>query len=99
MKTGVSVVGPRALFEVTIDGRGGDSVHEEYFVSRDDAVIASAVDGQNREPREVDVYEMSDGSFVQFTHYRVSPSPSQTDRRKILESLTPAQRLLMEGRT
>lgn len=83
------------LHMVNIEGRGGDSAHDEYFLSNKAAVVASAVDGKNQEPTMVSAWQLTDGRFVipRFVGISKPPSPKQT--AKLLVGLSPAQRLVL----
>jgi hypothetical protein len=95
-KPKLSVLGERILYRVEIVGRGGDSVHDEYFLTREHAILASAVDGHDHPPYTICVLELSDGSFVQMKRIGVSLPPSEEEIEKLLENLTPAQKILFE---
>jgi hypothetical protein len=97
MNIGTSVVAIVTLYKVEIEGRGGDNAHEEYFETRKSAVLASAVDGQNREPTPEDVLKMSDGTHIRMPgRIHISEPPSEEQVAKLMESLTPAMRLLLQ---
>ncbi len=92
MKHGVEAT----LYKVEIEGRGGDSVRDCYFVTHEDAVFASALDGQNRIPTELPALLLSDGTYVHVPKViHISLAPSQTDIEKLKEKLTPALKLLL----
>lgn len=93
---GLSFVGEVTLFKVEIEGRGGDSVHDEYFETEQGAIIASAVDGQNLTPKPVRVFKLSDGTYVDRPRVIcVSTPPDKKQLDKLLEGMTPAQKLLL----
>lgn len=92
-------LGTTAIYRVTIDGRGGDSVHDEYFVDRDDAIFASALDDNNRTPEPVIVFKFSDDTLIlPGKEIHLCQGPTTEERRKVLKNLTPAQRILFERR-
>jgi len=98
MKPGTILEGEMKLFVVEIKGQGGDSVHDRYFLDEGDAIIASAVDGQNKTPREEFVLKFSDGSYIYPRFIRVSPAPTREQKAKVLNDITPAQKLLLGRR-
>lgn len=87
------------LFKVQIEGRGGDSVHDEYFETRGAAILASAIDGGNHEPEEVIALKFPDGSIMKLGEFiHITHPPHGRDVAKLRESFTdrrtPAERLL-----
>jgi len=102
MKEGTTFLGMKTVFEVTIEGRGGDSVRDEYFATSDEATLASAVDGGNKTPMQAQVMEFSDGSLISPHYIRLTDGPSEEEKEKLLAKLqakqTPAQRILLGGR-
>ena len=83
------------LFKVEIEGRGGDSVHSAFFKTQEDAILASALDGQNLVPTEVNALKLQDGTYVEIPMpIHVSHPPSETEVASLMENLTPAQKLL-----
>ena len=100
MKLGISVVRERVLFRVEIEGRGGDSVCDEYFENEDDAVLASAIDNQNHTPVQETVLEMSDGSIIKMPQViHISRPPNAEELAELARTITPAQRILMKRAT
>ena len=98
MKPGATFVWTKILFAVEIQGRGGDSVQDKYFVTAEEAIFASALDGRNLEPQEVEVMEFSDGNLMLDPNFvSLSKGPTEEERRKLLDNLTPAQRLILRG--
>ena len=88
------------VFKVQIDGRGGDSVHDEYFETRGAAILASAIDGGNREPEEVLGLKFEDGSYMRLGEFfRTTPPPHGNEVAKLRQSFedkrTPAEILLL----
>lgn len=95
MEPGTTFVGMKEIWEITIDGRGGDSVDEEYFLNKSDAIMASAVDGPNRTPDRVEVMEFSDGTLMlPGRGIRLSKPLSEEAKQKLLDGMTPAQKIL-----
>ena len=91
----VFIEGEAILYQVRIEGRGGDSAHDEHFETRDAAILASAVDGKNRIPTPVEVDKLSDGSYVTMKYISVYSAPTEEQTAKLLENLTPAQKILL----
>lgn len=99
MNPGVSFVREVVVHRVKIVGRGGDSVHDEYFVDRDTAVLATAVDGRNVQPEAVTAYQFSDGTLTLPPRTVIlSEGPTEEVKVKLLNDLTPAQRILLGRR-
>ena len=101
MKIGATYLGYINVWEVQIEGRGGDSVHEEYFPTEKDAILASAIDGGNHTPREISVMKFSDGTFVKSYSPIAIEEPvvlSQDQKDQIMGKLQPATRLLLSKR-
>jgi hypothetical protein len=96
MNIGAIYEGEVGLWVVEIEGRGGDSVHDEYFKTEQDAIMASAIDGENNTPRRSTAMKFSDGSYMKSSPVFVQPSPKldKETRAKILGKLTQAQRIL-----
>lgn len=101
MEVGTSVVAEVILFVIEIEGRGGDSVYEEFYETSDDAILASAIDGRNNKPKETLALKLSDGTYILPPRFiRVSNKPSDEQikslKAKLLAGLTPAQELLVK---
>lgn len=99
MKQGTTVVKEVTIYGVEIEGRGGDSVGTEYFLSGPDAILASAIDGRNLSPQPVKVLKFSDGTYGVVNSFRISEPPSEEQvevlRKKILARVkTPAEKFL-----
>jgi hypothetical protein len=94
IEPGTSIAKEKTIYELGIEGRGGNSVHSQYYETEEGAILASAVNGENRMPRPMTVLELSDGSLVTMTFLRINKPPSVAEQAKILEALTPAQRIL-----
>jgi len=94
---GLTIVGEVTAYEVEIEGRGGDSVHDEIFETKEGAILASAIDGKNNTPRPVYLLKLSNGDFIRPPQYvPVRPEPTEGDTAKLLETLSPAVKLLLE---
>jgi hypothetical protein len=99
MKKGVICEGMVKVWAVTIDGRGGDSVREEYFETKKDGVIASFRDKCNRTPEEIEVMKFSDGSLVKYMeiiHTETMPKLTDQERDSFRENLLPIQKMILE---
>ncbi len=95
MTPGMRVEASALLFKVEIEGRGGDSVHDTYYETEEAAILASAIDGQNRTPTKTLAFKLSDGTYILRPQYiHVSDPPSEAEVAKLMEKLTPAQKLL-----
>lgn len=95
IKVGTSVVAEVTLYRVDIQGRGGDSVHDEYFETKEDAIMASAVDGQNHLPARENVLKLSEGTLIKMpvcVHVSAPPTPAEMEDLK--SRFTPAQKIL-----
>lgn len=101
MKKGTVCEGDRELFEVWIEGRGGDSAGHEYFETEDDAILASAVDGENRVPTKVRATRFSDGTWLKgSSRIGVSRSPTAKEIQSLkqrLEEKIPTLRILFKA--
>ena len=96
MKIGTSVVGEITMFRVTIEGRGGDSVHDEWFETADAAVLASAIDGGNDAAHPEVVLRLSDGTHILPPRtIHISTPPTIGAVAKLLDNLSPATRALL----
>ncbi len=82
---------------VEIEGRGGDSVHDAIYLRKEDAAIASAIDGKNYEPRSVCVYRLSDGTYIHPpSGAGMSNPPTDEKIKTVIDRLPPVVRLLFE---
>lgn len=101
MEPGTRFVGYKTVYEVEIEGRGGDSVHEERYEKEEDAVIAAALDRLEHgyrtvhEPRPVTVMEFSDGNYYDVHSMGVNSPPNDEERKKVLGGLSRAQKILL----
>ena len=96
MKIGTVLEAMVMLHVVEIEGRGGDSVRNEYFAGAEDAIFASAIHGQNRTPSMVTAMKFSDGTLmIEYRAVSISPRPPESEIAKLTEKLTPAQKILL----
>ncbi|HCC05855.1 TPA: hypothetical protein DEP94_00600 [Candidatus Nomurabacteria bacterium] len=99
MKPGTSVVEEVTLYSVEIEGRGGNSVRNEYFLSNQDALLASAIDGCNHTPIPVRALKFSDDTYGIVSEFRISIPPGEEQiaafKKRVLEGLTPMQKFML----
>jgi len=94
---GLTIVEEVTAYEVEIEGRGGDSVHDEVYETKEGAILASAIDGKNNRPVPVSLLKLSDGSFIELPlHVAVRSEPSEEETTKLLDKLPPAVKLLLK---
>ena len=87
---GLTIVGTTTVYRVQIDGRGGDSEHDEEFATQKEAEGASLVDGSAHKVQAVEVYKMSDGSLMSGCHeVRLSKGPSKEELEEAANKLAP----------
>jgi ATP-dependent Clp protease ATP-binding subunit ClpA len=97
--SGLTILGERDVHVVEIEGRGGDSARDEYFDNEEDAILASAVDGQNRKPRIERVVQLSNRDLIEMPKFiRISKPPTVAQITRLEGTLTPAQRILQKRR-
>ena len=96
IKPGTTFVEMAKLYVVEIVGRGGDSVHDAYFETYQQALFASAIDGQNRVPNWIEVLKFSDGTYMHPHVVTLSTPPKGEQAARLLEDLTPAQKELFK---
>ena len=91
--------GEITLYRVQIDGRGGDSIHYEYFETEKDAELASAIDGGYHNTRAVSVMKLSNGRHMEMPQYiDISPPPGRGAKKKLLGELPRAQKVWLARR-
>jgi len=99
VKNKKSIMGEITLFRVQVEGTGVESVQDEYFETHDAAVLASAITGTINVPRPVSVLMLSDGTFIKKPVFiKVSPAPSEAEVAKLLERLSPEERVALRKR-
>ncbi len=93
---GLSIVGEVTAYMVEIEGRGGNSVHDEVYETNEGAILASAIDGQNNTPRPITLLKLSNGTFIEPPRsVTIRPAPSEEETAKLLDKLPPAVKLLI----
>jgi len=94
---GATIVKVVTLYKVEIQGRGGDSIHDEYFETQEGAIFASAVDGRNQMPTPERFLKLSNGVLIEFPQaVQVSNPPSDEQIEKLAEKLPTFAKLLLD---
>ena len=96
MKVGTSVVEEVTVYKIQIDGRGGDSIDDEYYLEMGDAILAGAVDGTNHPIRTETILKLSDGTYIgQPRGIRISLRPSKEDVARAVAKLPQGTQALV----
>ncbi len=97
MKMGVTVDAELTLYRVQIEGRGGDSIRDEYFDTDKGATFAAAMDGhQDQNPLPVRAYRLSDGSLIlDPQRIQISIAPTQATVKRKLTEFSPRLKKLL----
>ena len=99
MKIGTILEFIVTLYVVKMKGRCGDAERDCYFKTEEDAIFASAVEGQNLTPRPVEAMGFSDGTLmIDYVSIAITSRPSEQEIATLTKDFTPAQRLLLKKR-
>jgi hypothetical protein len=91
------IVGEETVFRVEIVGKGGDSIHDEFFKTEQAAVLATVFDGRNHSPTPVFALKLSDGRYIKCPRFfRLSAPPDKSKVTNIVKrGLNRVQRAIL----